>query len=64
MACTVLLPVSVSGQGIGDSPNFCAVLGPRAIGVGDCDGDNDREADQMCRNDVGTNYRFAANIDV
>ena len=49
LACTVLLPVSVSGQGIGGRPNFCAVLGPRAVRVGDCDGDNDCEADQMCR---------------
>ena len=49
LACTVLLPVSVSGQGIGGRPNFCAVLGPRTVRVGDCDGDNDCEADQMCR---------------
>ena len=55
LACTVLLPVLVSGQDIGGRLNFCAVLEPCAVGLGDYDGDNECEAALLCRNDVGDN---------
>ena len=61
-ALTVLLPVLASGEGVGGDEDSCAVLGPRGIGLGDCDGDQECQAGLVCQNNFRANYGFLVDV--